>query len=169
MDSTCSPDKTPLPFTAIERCCVFLLPAADHDVRRERQAEIGHPQDETPPPLSPGGIETSGRVTRGGGVGGGGGGRPGVPTPLIHLNLHPGRLVDTSIQSQLQEVYFSGERETTVYLCHYSKDVHRTKCQALSITRLTHSPYITEIARIRRYTMLSTIFKCQDVQHTIRA
>ena len=32
----------------------------------------------------------------------------------------------------------------------------------LTITRLTHSPYTTQITRIRRYTVLSTIFKCQD-------
>ena len=38
------------------------------------------------------------------------------------------------------------------------KDVHRTKCQAQTITRLTHSLYTTKIARIRCYTMLSTIF-----------
>ena len=31
-----------------------------------------------------------------------------------------------------------------------SKDVHRTKSQTLTITRLTHSPYTTKIARIRR-------------------
>ena len=55
-------------------------------------------------------------------------------------------------------------RKTTIYLCQYSKDVHRTKCQALTITRLTHSPYTltitrlthspytTKIARIRCYT-----------------
>ena len=49
----------------------------------------------------------------------------------------------------------------------YSKDVHRTECQEPSITRLTHSLYTTKIARIIRYTMLSTIFKCQDVQHTL--
>ena len=33
--------------------------------------------------------------------------------------------------------------------CRYSKDVHRTKCKALTITRLTHSPYTTKIARVR--------------------
>ena len=32
---------------------------------------------------------------------------------------------------------------------------------------LTHSLYITEIARIRCYTMLCTMFKCQDVQQTL--
>ena len=42
-------------------------------------------------------------------------------------------------------------QETTIYLCRYSKDVHRTKYQALTITRLTHSPYTTQIARIRCY------------------
>ena len=42
-----------------------------------------------------------------------------------------------------------------------------TKKLALTISRLTHSPYATKIARIKRYTMLSTIFKCQDVPHTI--
>ena len=35
------------------------------------------------------------------------------------------------------------------------------------IARLTHSMYTTKIARIRCYTMASTICKCQDVQHTI--
>ena len=45
----------------------------------------------------------------------------------------------------------------------YSTDVHRTKCKALTITRLTHSPYTTKIARIRCYTMLSTIFNCKDL------
>ena len=37
-----------------------------------------------------------------------------------------------------------------------SKDVHRTKCQALTIAGLTHSLYTTQMARIRRYTMLSS-------------
>ena len=32
-----------------------------------------------------------------------------------------------------------------------------------------HSLYTTRIAMIRCYTMLSTIFKCQEVQHTISA
>ena len=50
-----------------------------------------------------------------------------------------------------------------------SKDVQRTKCQALTIVRLTHSPYTTKIARKRCHTILSTIFECKDVQHTISA
>ena len=41
--------------------------------------------------------------------------------------------------------------------------------QALTIARLNHSLYTTKIARIRFYTMLSTIFKFKDVQHTISA
>ena len=39
--------------------------------------------------------------------------------------------------------------------------------QSLRIARLTHSPYTTQIARVRCYTTLRTIFKCKDVQHTI--
>ena len=35
--------------------------------------------------------------------------------------------------------FYPEERETQIYRCRYSKDVHRTKCQALTITRLTHS------------------------------
>ena len=61
----------------------------------------------------------------------------------------------------------SEKRETTIYRCGYSRDIHRTMCQALTITRLTHSPYATKIGRIRCYTMPSTIFKLQDVEHTI--
>ena len=49
---------------------------------------------------------------------------------------------------------------TAMYHCRYNKEVHRSKCQALTIAR---------IARIRRYKMLSTIFKCKDIQHTISA
>ena len=48
-------------------------------------------------------------------------------------------------------------RETTIYRCRYSRDVHRTKCQALTIARLTHSRYTRKIARIRRYTILDNI------------
>ena len=42
--------------------------------------------------------------------------------------------------NDLQSVHLSEERETTIYRCRYSKDVQRTKCQALTIPRLTHSP-----------------------------
>ena len=51
----------------------------------------------------------------------------------------------------------SEEGETTIHRCRYSKDVHRNKCQARTIARLALSLYSTKIARIRRYTMLSTI------------
>ena len=40
--------------------------------------------------------------------------------------------------------HLSEARETKIYRCWYSKDVHRTKCQALAIVRIT-----TKIARIR--------------------
>ena len=59
------------------------------------------------------------------------------------------------------------KKETKIYRSSYSKDVHRNKYQAYTIATLTHFLYTTKIARIRRYMMLSTIFKCQDVQHTI--
>ena len=40
-------------------------------------------------------------------------------------------------------------------------------CQSLTrLTRLTHYPYTVKIARIRYDTMISSIFKCEDV-HTI--
>jgi hypothetical protein len=39
--------------------------------------------------------------------------------------------------------------------------IYSNKCQALTITRLTYSPYVTNTARIRPYPMLSTIFKCK--------
>ena len=42
----------------------------------------------------------------------------------------------------------------------YRTDIHRNKCQALTVARLTHSPYTTNIARIRCYPMASTI-ECQ--------
>ena len=38
------------------------------------------------------------------------------------------------------------------YCRRYSKDVHGTKCRAPTITRLTHSPLTTKIARTRSYT-----------------
>ena len=48
-------------------------------------------------------------------------------------------------------------------ICPNSKDVHRTKYRAFTITRLTHFLYTAKIARIRYYTMPSTICKCKDV------
>ena len=50
-------------------------------------------------------------------------------------HLHSGHLADTFIRSDL---HLSEERDT-IYRRRYSKDVHRTKCQALTIARLTHS------------------------------
>ena len=71
------------------------------------------------------------------------------------LHIHLEHLADTFIQSDIQKVNCQG------------KDVHRTKCRALTIVMLIHSLYTTKTVRIRCYTMLSTIFKCKDVQHTI--
>ena len=51
------------------------------------------------------------------------------------------------------------KEELYIYSCRYSKDIHRNKCRA--IARLTRSLYTTEKARIRRYTILSTIFMSQ--------
>ena len=46
--------------------------------------------------------------------------------------------------SDLQRVDLPEEGET-IYRCRYDKDVDRTKCKTLTISRLTHSPYITKI------------------------
>ena len=48
--------------------------------------------------------------------------------------------------------YICQKKATTIYRCQYSKDVHRAKCQALTISRLTHSLYTTKISWIRCYT-----------------
>ena len=69
---------------------------------------------------------------------------------IIYLGLHLGLLADTFIQSH--------NNTTTIYRCRYSKDVHRTKCQALTIARLTRSLYTTKLTRIRCYTMLRVLW-----------
>ena len=63
-----------------------------------------------------------------------------------------------------------------IYLCRYSKDVDRNNGNALTIAMLTHSLHTTKVAKIRRYTMLSTMlsFKmpgCTIIQylHTLNA
>ena len=66
-------------------------------------------------------------------------------------------LANAFIQNNLQQVHLSEEGETTTYRWWNSTDGHRTKCQALTIARLTHSLYATKIARIRDDTMLSTM------------
>ena len=76
-------------------------------------------------------------------------------TQIKQIHLHWGHLADTFIQSDFQLHFnlnynsstFSKKRET-IHSCRYSKDAHRTKCQALTITRLTHPLCTTEIARI---------------------
>ena len=66
----------------------------------------------------------------------------------VYSRERSGRLADAlTLSDTSDKVHLSEEGETTIYLCRYSKDVHRTKCQALTIVRLTHSPYTTKIAR----------------------
>ena len=59
------------------------------------------------------------------------------------------------VETGTKRFILSEEGGTTMYLCRYSKDVHRNKYRALPIARLTSSPYTTKTARIRCYTMLS--------------
>ena len=88
-------------------------------------------------------------------VGGGGG-------EYIHIK-------QTLLSKATYNKYICQKKGKQQYIrCRYSKGAHRTKCQALTITRLTHSPATSKIDRIRCYT-LWTIFKCQVVQHTISA
>ena len=77
---------------------------------------------------------------------------------IVTLHLHTGNLADAFIQNDL---HLSEERET-IYLCRYSKDVHRTKCQALTTPSLTRSPYTTQIARIRCYTKMTPLIVSQS-------
>ena len=70
----------------------------------------------------------------------------------IYLYLHLGNIADAFIQSDLQQVHLSEERET-IYRCRYIKDVHRNKCQALTVARLP-------IPHVQQW----TIFKCKGVQ-----
>ena len=72
-------------------------------------------------------------------------------------------MLNVLLNPPLTTADLSEESETTIYRCWYSKDVHRTKCQALTVARLTHSPYTTKLARIRGHMMLSTILKCKSV------
>ena len=53
------------------------------------------------------------------------------------LHLHLGHS-DAFIQSDLQSEHLSEERGTKIYRCRCRKDVHRTECQALTITRSTN-------------------------------
>ena len=57
----------------------------------------------------------------------------------------------------------SEERETTILYMAVST------VRMFILPSTNNSPYTTKMARRRRYTMLSTVLKCQDVQHTISA
>ena len=65
-----------------------------------------------------------------------------------------------NLQGSNQAIYnkYICQKEKQQYICQYIKDVHKTRCQALTIVRLTPSPYTTKIAMSRCYTILSTIF-----------
>ena len=77
------------------------------------------------------------------------------------LRLHLWQLEDSFIQSNLQQANHSEEGETTTYrYSRYSGDDYKTKCQALTIARLSHSLCTTKIARIRSYTTKSFYFVC---------
>ena len=61
-------------------------------------------------------------------------------------HLHLGHLADASFQSNIGHKYFCHKyicqnKEKQQYIGRYSKYIHRTKYQALTMTRLTHSPY----------------------------
>jgi hypothetical protein len=70
--------------------------------------------------------------------------------------LHLGHLADAFIQSDLQLVHFSEERET-VGDCLYSKDVHITKCQALTIFRGLHLLFCQALSK-KSCVRLKTIY-----------
>ena len=89
---------------------------------------------------------------------------------LAYCDLLLRLLAAAFIQSDLQLVHLSEERET-IYCYRYSKDAHRNKCKALTIARLTHSPYTATMARIRCYTCAIIKYDIQCVHkmpgHTI--
>ena len=67
----------------------------------------------------------------------------------LWLPLHSRRLADAFIQiwHTTYNKSICQKKEKQQYIAvssRYSKDVHRTKYQALTITRLTHSPYDDE-------------------------
>ena len=73
------------------------------------------------------------------------------------------------IKSDLQYSTFVGWKRNNTVLCRYSEDVHRTKRQALTITRLTRSLYTTIDSQGKTPHNAKYYFVCQDVQHTISA
>ena len=70
----------------------------------------------------------------------------------FNLHLHLGHLAD-ALSKVTYNKYICQKKEA-IYRFQYSKDVHRNRCQAFTIVRLP----IPKLARIRRYTMLSTIY-----------
>ena len=88
-----------------------------------------------------------------------------------YLNLK--HLADTFFYPKRLTIgtFVRGKRNNNIYhRCRYSKDVHRNKCQALTITMLTNSLYKTKRARRRWYTTWYFYsYICQNVQHSISA
>ena len=82
-------------------------------------------------------------------------------------NLGFSRLCETSfilcLRPNPYNKYISQKKEKQQYIAVCTVRIHRTN-KHLTI-RLIHFPYTKNIARIRCYVMLSTIFKCKDVQY----
>ena len=72
-----------------------------------------------------------------------------------NLHLHLG-------QQTLYELTISHCQKKEKQYIAVGQDVHRTKCQAQKMARLTHSPYTTKIARIpcTRAHFLSSVEFC---------
>ena len=67
-------------------------------------------------------------------------------------------LADAFIQSDIIIITFvRRKRNYNIDRCRYSKDVNINKCQALTIAKLTHFPYTTNIATI------VLLLRCQEV------
>ena len=49
----------------------------------------------------------------------------------------------------------SEEGETTIYLCRYSKDVHRTKDQALTISMVTYHVFLSHCCYKMKFPIIS--------------
>ena len=56
----------------------------------------------------------------------------------------------------------------TIYRCRFSKDVHRTKCKALIIVRLTHSLYTTNQGKMHGNRENTTLMSKDCSKKTLR-
>ena len=71
------------------------------------------------------------------------------PLEYIYIEGIHQTLLSKATYKGLTTKYICQKEGETLYFCRYSKDVHRNKCQTLTMARLTHSLYTTKIARIR--------------------